>query len=253
MIIRETPLDNAWYRASGVWFIALSTINCLVWPVADYYHYDLHQLWWLALSIPLGSATLWLLGRILGEPKRVLLFIIVIGLFGIVPLFIGLLLPILALLFLPGAGSLGPLIFLALYAILFAYCVCIELKVLRGKLTSERFIEREFRIGANFIYLNRAPRTDLDATGTAYVPLLDKFGATFPTLVFLLPLAYPLQRLFFHARGVPAVVFLLSILGTPLALHMLRRTACGFYLWIYTVRKLELLHGKPVIFETSKI
>lgn len=251
MIIREAPVDNAWYRAAATWFIALCAINCLVWPVLDFYAYDLSRLWWMALAIPLGSVILWMFGRFLGEPKRVLLFVMVIGLFGIIPLLAGLILPIFVLFFLPGAAA-GSLIFVAL-CLTFSVCwIYIKIKVLKEKILSERFIEREFRTGSHSIYLNRAPTTDLDTARAKDVSRVGNTAMILPALVFLLAVAYPLQRLFLNSGGIPGVVFLLAILGTPLAIHVLGRTACGFYLWIYTVRRLELQHGKPVIFEPSE-
>jgi hypothetical protein len=251
MIIRETPVDNAWYRAAGVWFIALSAINCLAWPVADYCKYDLPHLQWLALATPLGSLILGILGKLLGEPRRILLFVMIIGLFGIVPLLAGLLVPIFCLLLLCQENPARSLIFMALCLTPSAYWISVEVEVLRLNMIRERFIEREFRIGKNFLYLNRSPTTDLEGRPAGNGPFLERAGWIFPTLVFLLPIAYPLQRLIFHAGRAPAVVLLLTILGTPLAIYILGRMTRGFYLWIYTVRKLELQHRKPVIFEPT--
>jgi hypothetical protein len=250
VIIREAPVDNAWYRAAGTWFVTLFAINCLAWPVLDFYRYELARLSWIAFSIPLGSVILLTVGRIFGAPKRVTLFVTVIGLFGIIPLLLGSLLPIIVLLLFAPPGSFYLPAALALSLVLSAYWLRIQIEDLHKKIVSNRFIEREFRIGIDSIYLNRAPKTDLDdAPGNGWL----RNAAGFPPLIFfLLTAGYPLQRLLFHSGGVPAVVFLLSILGTPLAAYIIGRTACGFYLWIYTVRKLELQHGKPVIFEEIK-
>lgn len=252
MIIREAPVDNAWYRAAGTWFIALSGINCLVWPVFDFYRYDLSHLGWVALSIPLGSATLWISGKFFGKPTRVLLFVTVIGLFGVIPLLLGLLLPIIVLLFLPTRGSLFTWASLALLLMFSTYWIQIRIKLLHEKIATERFIEREFRIGNDCIYLNRSPKTDLDAVRMYRGSRPNNISAIFPLLFFLLAVGYPLQRFLFNSAGIPGVVFLLSILETPLAIHIAGRTACGFYLWIYTVRKLEIKHGKPVVFEPDE-
>lgn len=253
MIIREAPVDNAWYRAAGTWFVALFAINCLAWPVLDFYRYDLSRFGWIAFSIPVGSAILWMFGRLFGAPKRVMLFATVIGLFGITPLLLGSLLPIIVLLFLADPKSFYLRASMALCLFLLAYWMRIEVKALHKKIVSKRFIEREFRIGIDAIYLNRAPKTNLDDAPQKHPQRRDTAAGFYPVLFFLLAAGYPLQRLLFDSGGVPAVVFLLSILGTPLAVYIIGRVTCGFYLWIYTVRKLELQHDKPVIFEPSKV
>lgn len=227
-------------------------MNCLLWPVLDFYRYELSRLWWIAFLIPLGSGILWLVGRFFGAPKRVMLFVTVIGLFGIIPLLFGSLLPIVVLLFFVDSGAFSLWASLALCLILSVYWVRIEIKDLHNKIVHKRFVEREFRIGIDSIYLNRAPKTDLDAAPRNHPQRRDNAAGLFPILFSLLAAGYPIQRLLFNSGGVPAVVFLLSILGTPLAVYIIGRTACGFYLWIYIVRKLERQHGKPVVFEESK-
>lgn len=250
MIINEAPIDNAWYRASGAWFIALMAINCLMWPVLDYFKYVLSNFWWLAALIPAGSFVLFLMGKSLGEPDRVLLFAAVIGIFGIIPLLIGALLPFVILLILSNNESIGSNIFAVACAFVSAYWVVYEIRSLRIRLANDKFIDRQFRITKKIIYLKRSyERHDRRPVDPNHASLLARFGLQ--ALVFALPLAYPLQRLFFNAGQVPGVVFLLALLGTPLAIYILGRTACGFYLWIYTVRKIELQNGRPVVFEPS--
>jgi hypothetical protein len=252
VIIREVPLDNAWYRVAVAWFIALSAINCLIWPTFDHYRYDLHQLRWIAYLIPAGSLIFWIIGRFLSEPTRVLSFVTIIGLFGYLPLLIGLLLPIVFLLTLPDGRSHWLFASLLICLIASTYWIVREVKGLEDRIERKKFVAKEFLIVENCIYLNRSPRTDLDAQRIAEGTPINKVARLLPKLVFLLPLAYPVQRLFHNANGVPAVLFLLAILGTPLALHVLERLSCGFYLWIYTVRKLELQHGKQVILAPNK-
>ncbi len=45
----------------------------------------------------------------------------------------------------------------------------------------------------------------------------------------------------------PAVIFILALLATPLAIHVSSQLARGFYLWIYLVWKLERQQAKQVM------
>lgn len=121
---------------------------------------------------------------------------------------------------------------------------------LKRRMKERRFIEKEFRVCDTKIVMRTPPRTDLGPARIKDGSFLDKTGAwLFPKLVLLVPLGYPLQRLFSDAGGLSAVLLLMAVLALPLALYILGRMACGFYLWIYTIRKLERQHGKPVVFE----
>ena len=123
---------------------------------------------------------------------------------------------------------------------------------LKKRMAERRFIEKEFRIEDTQIVMRTPFKTKLDPAPIKKGSMVDKAGGWFfSKLVFLIPLAYPLQRAFSDAGGAPAVFLLLSVLGMPLAIYILGRMVCGFYFWIYTVWKLEKQHGKPVVFEDA--
>lgn len=247
MIIRESPIDNAWYRVAGMWFIALMFINCLAWPTLDFYGYELSKLWPLALAMPLGSLIFFLVGKACPTPKRVLAFVSIIGAFGILPLIIALLLPIFALIFSPPGPGRKILFYFVPFLISSTYWAGKRIFELSEIVIKKRFIEREFKIGKDAIYLNRAPKTDIESPIVRAGSSAEKVGDWLvPKLAIMIPLAYPAQRFISGHGGIPAVMLLLSILGTPLALFALFRFICGFYLWIYTVFKIEQKYGKKV-------
>jgi hypothetical protein len=251
MIIREVPVDNAWYRVAGAWFVALSAINCVLWPTYDHYGYEIYQLQWIAYFLPLGSLIFVAIGRFLSKPSRVLSFVAIIGLFGYLPLLIGLSLPLILLLTLPDGKSHRPAAWLLICLIVSIYWIVGKIKALAERIERKKFVAREFLILEECIYLTRTPTIDLNEARSSDGALTNKFAQCLPKLIFILPVAYPVQRLFYDLNGVPAVLLLLAILGTPLALHVLERLSCGFYVWIYTVRKIELQHHKPVILAPS--
>lgn len=128
-----------------------------------------------------------------------------------------------------------------------------SIAALKQRIQNRRFVEKEFRIEETQIVMRTPPKTDLDPPPIKPGSRLDKAGSwLFPKLLLLVPMAYPLQRLFSDTGGLPAVLLLLSILSLPLAIYILGRMACGYYLWIHTIRKLERQHGKPVVFEQSE-
>ena len=248
MIIREAAIDNAWYRAAGAWFVALFGMNCLAWPVLDHYQYDLSALWSLAMAMPAGALLLYHIGKFTPPPQRVLAYVLIIGVFGYLPLAIGLLLPISTLLFLPSTASSWLVMLCAAYAALGAFWICSEVGALRAKLVKSRYLELEFKASDDFIFASRAPKTDLEAAPGHEASAIVRMGRwLLPKLVLVVPLAYPIQKMITGLGGTPAILLFLAIVCTPFALYVLCRMACEGYLWIYTVWKLERQHGKHVL------
>jgi len=125
---------------------------------------------------------------------------------------------------------------------------------LKVRLEDRRFFEKEFTIEVDRIVVRYPAKTDLgpspEYSDTVGRRLLNWIG---PRLVVLIPLAYPIQRLLSDASGLPAVLLFLSVLSVPLAIYILGRMACGAYLWIYRVRRIEQQVGKRVVFAEPRI
>ena len=250
MIIREGAVENAWYRAAGVWFIALFVFSCVVGAALDYYNYPLDFLWWILIAMPVGSITLWMCGKVFGSPKRVLVFVSVFGLFGILPLVLTTLSPMLFLIFFDMKSFNEILVFSSVYVVFSIVWTVIELRRIRKSVREKRFIEREFHVQKDHISLTRNPKTNIDRPRIRQGSFLDKAGTwLFPKLMLLVPIGYPLQRMLSDAGGFSAILLFTTILTVPLTIHAFGRIACGVYLWIYKVLELETVHGKPVVFE----
>lgn len=245
MIIRETPVDNVWYRSAAIWFVALLVLNCIFWPLIDALQFDLGNYFWM-LYIWLGvTVLLWLIGRIFGQVSRVVYFVSIISVFGGVPMLFASLLPGMALVYL---DRMPVTVLIILFAAVL-YWMMREVRFLADRVRRKRFVEREFEIAEHAIFLNRAPKTNIDPVRIKRGSWQEMLGDwVFPKLFFLAFCAYPLQRFLSDSGGVIAVLFLLSVLCIYFVFYIAGRMACGFYLWIYTIWKLERRHGKPVVF-----
>ena len=249
MIINEGGEGNVWYRAAVMWFMTTTMIDLLSWMILDEYKYDVYQLRWLAYTLPLWSLVFWFIGRFLNEPNRIWIFAVIMGFFCYLPTFIFLLIPFLSLIFLTFGASHGAVCFGAACLIVSVYWMRREVKGLKARIVKRKFVEIEFKIKPENIVIKRSPHVRLDPSQTKTGSLAEKVWGWFvPKLIFLIFMGYPLQKLFYRIGGMPAVMALMSCFGVPLAIHMLGELACGFYLWIYIVWKLEKQHGKPVIF-----
>ena len=253
MIARPTPIGNVWRASSVLWFLSFAVVLSLYWPALDELGRD--PSW---LSVLLGP---WLGGTlVLGvisvfwkeAQRRVLLIVAVGALFGLLPILamcltVGLVYFILAP---DDAGGAVPT-WLTLIAVSVWWCHR-EVKSYAKRIAASNFMEREFSIEETKIVLNRPPTTNLEPEPIARDNLLGRFYYRCgPYLVMLIPMAYPLQRLIAGTAGPQSVLFMLSFLGTPLAIHALGRLACGAFLYGFKVRQLEIEHRKPVVFERA--
>lgn len=253
MIARPVPLGNIWRVSSVLWFLSFGVVLSLYWPALDELGRDPSWLsillWpWLGGTILLaGISAFWKEAR-----RRVLVIAVVGTVFGLLPILAMCLAVGLVFFFLVPDGAGGVVTtWLLLVAVVVWWCRR-EVRAYAERIISRKFIEREFSIEADRITLNRPPTTSLEPepipSDTVFGMLYYKVG---PYFVMLIPMAYPLQRLIAGTGGPAFVLFVISLLGTPLAIHALGRFACGVYLYGFKIRQLEIAHGKPVVFEQA--
>lgn len=250
MIIRLSPIDNAWHRAAGLWFVALLVINCLAWPSLDHYNINAPYLYWLALAFPLGALLLAVMGYF-HEPRRVRNYVSIIGILGVLPVAFALLLPLILLLLFQQAATSHMLLLALAYLVVLAYWAFRNWKSLRSRIVKTRYFENETKEDASFIYLNRSPEIDLDAEVAEGGAIRKMSKWIVPKMIFLLPAAYLMQSFLSRQGGTPAVLLLVATLCTPLAIHVATRMCGGFYLWIYRTSLLERASGKAMLLSTS--
>ena len=249
MIINEGGVGNVWYRAAVIWFMFTVMIDLLLCMILDEYKYDIYHLRWLAFILPLWSLVFWFVGRFLSDPHRILTFVMIMGLFCYLPGLVFLLIPLSALIFLTFGGSHGALCLGAACLILSVYWMHREVKGLKARIIKRKFVEIEFKIKPEYIVIKRSPHVHLELSQTKTGSMAEKvWDWLLPKLIFLMFMGSPMAQHFYRIGNMSAAMALLSCFSVPLAIHMLGELACGFYLWIYIVWKLEKQHGKPVIF-----
>jgi hypothetical protein len=236
----------------GIWLICLPFVAGFLWILhkeAGISTYYTKAALWIGLSV--SSISFFISYVVPRETSSVLLAHAVIGLMALAGLLLSSFFSLAY--YFTGVHDIATRItFLtAIFASAIVWCrYC--LLGLKRRMQERRFIEKEFRIEATHIVMRTPPKTNLDPDLIKPSSWKDKTGNwLFPKLVFLVPITYPLQRLFSDSGGLAAILLLLSILSLPLAIYIIGRITCGYYLWIRTIRKLECKHGKPVVFEQA--
>lgn len=137
------------------------------------------------------------------------------------------------------------------YGVMSAYWMSRKIAYLRQRLRVTNFFEKETVEDMTAAYLSRCPKTDLDSAPPKNNLQSKIENRPLPQLILILPLAYLLQSIVSEQGQMPAVLALLAVLSTPLAMHASVRFGEGFYLWIYQVIRLERRIGKPLFFASS--
>lgn len=241
MILHQATLDNPWLRAARLWPFALLFACLIAWATLKYLRVDTLRLWPLWLAVPQGVLLLYLMGRWVTPPSRILALAAIVGGFAYLPFLVALFVPLFALLVLD-APNKETLATAAAVLLLLVYWVVANVRQLRTRLIDSRFIEHEFKAQAERIVLDRRPKTTLDTMHFRSEPAY-LLGAL---LVFATPMAYLAAHLADEYAGPRGTLLQVAVLATPLAIHVLGHMTRGCYLWIYTIWKLERAHGKPV-------
>jgi hypothetical protein len=244
---------SAFRVGAAAWSLSLPITALLLWAVVEQLGYRTSWLVHLAgAGIAMGAVSV-VLAVLSKESQRVLLFVAAAAL-ALAPLVFPFCVMGLAYFFLPLHSSAVAWSMRAAVLVGAVWWCVRELRHYQQRIIDKRFIEREFSFEPDRIVVRRPQKTDLSpppvSDKTFFGRLYHRFGGY---LIMLVPLAYPLQRLFADAGGIEAVLLLLAVLCTPLVIYILGRITCGAYLWIYKVRQLEREHGKPVVFADAGI
>ncbi|HEY0589376.1 MAG TPA: hypothetical protein VGD52_24830 [Pseudoduganella sp.] len=241
MIIPHPGMSNVWYRCAVLWFAALTVIgiDCTIIDShrrLDNFDIRIFIAIWLAVPI-----VLWAVGRIFGDCSRVITYTVIFGLLGALPSIVMVSISSSLFLFI-AKPHLLTLSFLACATLIVTVIAIIKFLSFRKALKVEKFVEREFRISSSVVQVDRGVERN---GGDAGSRLRQGFLTLVPSLAATV---YILQAGLVKYMGDAALVLVLSLLTTPIAVHAISQFIGGFYLWIYLTWKLERRHKLEVRF-----
>lgn len=132
--------------------------------------------------------------------------------------------------------------------------VTVDLHLMRKRLASTRYVEREFIELDEYVAMRWDRKTNLESSPSAGESRLARvWRRGGPVLAAALaPLAgagYGMSRFIDSTSGQQGTLLVLAVLGAPLFIYILSRTICGIYVNIWLVCGIERRTRKPVCFD----
>jgi len=245
MIFRTMPLENPWKR-SAILFSMFNSLSAMAfWIVYDIVGYDKFLINLFLIIIVCFSFLLFLIGNIFPTIARVKYFVVIMGIFSVMPMLGLCIAPIFLFIILSNYSFLVKFAIISIYACMSIYWIF--LKISRAIEIAKKFnylkgevIERE-----KIAYINRDKIKDFS--------LLRKntqcnwtMRKIIPKIIPLAFLGYPLQRFITDIGGNSVTFAFMSVLALPLSLYIMGRISVGYYLWIYLIGKFEEVIGKKI-------
>ncbi|MES2741572.1 MAG: hypothetical protein V4754_11550 [Pseudomonadota bacterium] len=139
---------------------------------------------------------------------------------------------------------------ITLVFLLFLIGTAYSILKLKIRIRESSFIENEFSAEGSKIIMRLPFQTDITSPmRKKYIFIENVKDFLSEKLIFFIAVAYPLQHYISTRSGAWGVPLLISALSLPLALHVFNRMACGAYVWIYTVWRIEKQYKKKVYFQ----
>lgn len=246
MIIYRALVDNPWKRVVPAFFMFNSFTLLSFFIVFDILGYEKDAIIFVFFIILFLSVVLLLIGYISTGPYRLKFFVLIVGGFGAVPIFLFNMAPfILCLIFPHGSLFLRICIFL-LFSFVSATWVFFEIRWIRNIFEETRYFEEQIKVCGNISYVDPDKIKDIydfkEKKGNRRVYAM-AIGIIFP----LASIGYPLQKLITSISGEFGTLFFISILSVPLSIYFIGRLSSGYYLWIYLIGKFEKEKDTKVI------
>ena len=245
-MFQKTRETNAWFRAARFWPFSLTLLTFVGWALLDYLQVNPLRLWPLLLAIGQGTLLLYLMGRWVGPPARVIAYTAIMGVFVYLPLLTGLLLP--AFVLMHGVErSLMELAANLAWVPLLLFWVVLNVRQVKQRAVDSKILVNAHSVAADRVVFD-------PARAAALHDALDRGDLVAAFLfVLLAPILYLAPRLTHAYAGPSSTLLQVATFATPLAIHLLGHFARAAYLWLYLPWKLEQQHGKPVHFNHSTL
>lgn len=243
MILTPIPLDNPWKRCAIAFFIFNTLSILMTWIAFDIKNSSKDFLENFFL-VPMVAVFLFFIGSAFSVTNRAKYFVLIIGVFGMIPILIFSMLPFFLYIYISNFSFNVNFLSFMLYA---SFCFVWIFHSL--KKTSK--IEKNYNYLDSQIF-ERDKKKIIDRSGVLDFSILERkrLKSQGFAKVIIMSVAfsgYPLQKVILALGGNSAVFGFLSILSIPLSIYFMGKMASGYYLWIYSISKYEKKHNSKVM------
>ncbi|SHM98454.1 hypothetical protein SAMN05192549_103470 [Duganella sacchari] len=237
MIFNSSSETNPWKRCAPVFFMFNTFSLMNIWVVLEINEISKFLVNYLLLITPVLGVILFLLGIFFKETKRLKNFVLIIGLFGVLPIFTTTLIPFFFSIFISKYDFLFKFYISFSYAIFLIFIFIFNIIKMKRVEKYSIYIKDKIKIKDSFFYIN----LDEIKNYNIYSKIKENSSTktNFKKIFPFLFLVYPIQRLLTNVSGNVVVMYFLAILTIPLSIYMTIRMAEGYYLWIYLISHYE--------------
>lgn len=237
MILTPLPLDNPWKRGA-IGFLMFNMLSSLmIWIAFDINEVSQKFPEILFFSIPIISASLFFLGIIFPVINRTKFFVLILGLFGILPILFSCVLPFFLYIFISNFSLRVYFFTLGIYTGVAGFWVFLSVKKTAEVERKFNYLKSQIIEKDNKKIINREKL--LEFSNLERSPSTKKINLMKSIIIPLSFVVYPLQKLLSSIGGDAAVLGFVSTLSIPLSIYFMGKIASGYYLWVYSISKLE--------------
>lgn len=242
---RTSAAANVWHRSGMIWFAALG-IWAIEVGIIELQSSRSYISWPIFLAVWLNiTAVLWFIGRNRAECQRVIIYAVVFGVLGCLPMLLVLVTGGFSFFILAGFLE-STKIFLSLVAACFIGAV-LQFLLILTRIRKSRLVEKKFLATGSSISVRRNIELE-DGEHNSLMPRIsDAAVAAMPVICIA---TYFFQSGIARFFGPLSVPLLLSVISLPWAIRAAGQYLGGIYLWVYVPLRLESKERKPVIFRT---
>lgn len=244
MILTPIPLDNPWKRGA-IGFLMFNMLSSLmIWIVFDINEVSQKFPEILFFSIPIISAILFFLGIIFPVINRTKFFVLILGLFGILPILFSCVLPFFLYIFISNFSLRVYFFTLGIYTGVAGFWVFLSVKKTAEVERKFNYLKSQIIEKDNKKIINREKL--LEFSNLERSPSTKKINLMKSIIIPLSFVVYPLQKLLSSIGGDAAVLGFVSTLSIPLSIYFMGKIASGYYLWVYSISKLEKEYNSKI-------
>lgn len=244
MILTPLPLDNPWKRGAIGFLIFNMSSSLMIWIAFGIKEVSQKFPEVLFFSIPMISAVLFFLGIIFPVINRTKFFVLILGLFGVLPILFSCVLPFFLYIFISDFSLRVYFFTLGIYTGVAAFWVFLSVKKTAEVERKFNYLKSQINEKDNKKIINREKL--LEFSNLEKSPSTKKVNLMKSIIIPLSFVGYPLQKLLSSIGGDAAVLGFVSMLSIPLSIYFMGKIASGYYLWVYSISKLEKEYNSKI-------